>query len=136
MSTAAAALLTFLFRILGTTNDVTTCEHCGRTELKGTIILGVLDEDGNVVDRVHYGATCGARAAGQTVKEFRKAATDADRPRLAAAAAARYAARHAADEAFAVWAYENYGPAPARYMTKSIHEMRAEFGAVCNPEGN
>lgn len=90
MSNAAAALQ-FLFRILGTTDEVTTCEHCGRVDLKGTIILGVLDEDGNIVDRTYFGAVCGARAAGWTVKDFRAAARDADKARREEERAAREA---------------------------------------------
>lgn len=67
------------YRVLGTTDDVTECEHCGRTELKGTIRLGVLDADGNVEDVTHFGAVCGAQAAGWTAKDIRKQATAADR---------------------------------------------------------
>lgn len=80
-----------LYKVLGTTDEVTNCEHCGRDELKGTIILGVLDEDGNVEDRTYFGAVCGAKAAGWTTKDIRKAATAADR----AAREAAYAARQA-----------------------------------------
>jgi hypothetical protein len=67
------------YKVLGTTDDVTECEHCGRTELKGTIRLGALDADGNVEDVTYFGAVCGARAAGWTTKDIRKAATAADR---------------------------------------------------------
>jgi hypothetical protein len=74
------------FKVLGTTDDVTECEHCGRTELRGTIRLGILDADGNVEDVTYFGAVCGARAAGWTTKDIRKQATAADR---AAAEAAR-----------------------------------------------
>jgi hypothetical protein len=73
------------FRVLGTTDDVTTCEHCGRVELKGTIRLGVLDADGNVEDVTYFGAVCGARAAGWTTKDIRKQATAADRAAVEAA---------------------------------------------------
>lgn len=84
------------FKVLGTTGDVTECEHCGRTELKGTIVLGILDADGNPDgDAVYFGAVCGARAAGWTTKDIRKAATAADR----AATEAERAARSAAAEA-------------------------------------
>jgi hypothetical protein len=75
-----------VFKVLGTTDEVTECEHCGRVDLKGTIRLGVLDADGNVAGVTHFGAVCGARAAGWTTKEIRKSATAADR---AAAEAAR-----------------------------------------------
>lgn len=69
-----------IFAVLGTTNDITTCEHCGRTDLKHTIVLDALDADGNRTgDISYYGATCGARAAGwTTAAEFRKAAKTAD----------------------------------------------------------
>lgn len=67
------------FKVLGTTDDVTSCEHCGRVDLKGTIRLGILDADGNVEDVTYFGAVCGARAAGWTTKDIRKAASAADR---------------------------------------------------------
>src|SRR5688500_12030616 len=66
------------YRVLGTTDEVTECEHCGRVDLKGTIILGITDVDGNVEDRTYFGAVCGARAAGKPVKELRKEAASAD----------------------------------------------------------
>lgn len=75
-----------IYKVLGTTDEVTECEHCGRVDLKGTIILGALDADGNVEGTTYFGAVCGARAAGWTTREIRKAATAADR-------AAREAAR-------------------------------------------
>jgi hypothetical protein len=43
--------------ILGTTNDITDCECCGRTNLKKTVVLLV---DGECVR--HYGETCAANA--------------------------------------------------------------------------
>lgn len=86
-----------LYKVLGTTNDVTECEHCGRVELKGTIVLAPLDEDGNVEsDPVYFGAVCGAKAAGWTTKDIRKMASKADREAAEAARAARYAAHEAA----------------------------------------
>ena len=42
--------------ILGTTNDITTCECCGKTNLKKTVVL---DVDGAVL---HYGIDCAGRA--------------------------------------------------------------------------
>lgn len=52
------------FRILGTTQDVTNCECCGRVGLKKTVVLGVLDADGVVMCETHYGVDCAARATG------------------------------------------------------------------------
>lgn len=68
-----------VFKVLGTTDEVTECEHCGRVDLKGTIRLGELDVDGNIGGVTYFGAVCGARAAGWTTKEIRKSATAADR---------------------------------------------------------
>ena len=87
------------FRVLGTTDEITACEHCGRVDLKGTIILGALDVDGNVEGVTYFGAVCGARAAGWTVKDLRKAAGEADRARREAERAARMAAFDAALDA-------------------------------------
>lgn len=50
------------YRAMGTTDDCTTCDRCGKPHLKNTIILGVLDADGNVEDIVYYGSTCAGRA--------------------------------------------------------------------------
>lgn len=43
-------------KILGTTDDTTTCDCCGKTNLKKTVVL---DIDGSVV---FYGTDCAARA--------------------------------------------------------------------------
>lgn len=85
MQTATPTAARPVFRVLGTTDEVTECEHCGRVDLKGTIRLGVLDADGNVEDVTYFGAVCGARAAGWTTKDIRKAASVADRAAVEAA---------------------------------------------------
>jgi hypothetical protein len=90
-----------VFKVLGTTDEVTECEHCGRVDLKGTIILGYLDADGNVESTTYFGAVCGARAAGWTTKDIRKAATAADRAAAEVARAER-AAKAAAEYAASV----------------------------------
>lgn len=73
------------FRVLGTTDDVTECEHCGRVDLKGTIILLPLDVDGNAEgEPTYFGAVCGARAAGWKTADLRKAATAANRAKAEA----------------------------------------------------
>lgn len=80
------------YRVLGTTDDVTTCEICGREELRGTIVLGVLDADDNVEAEIYAGSSCGARAAGRT---GRNAATKLRQEADAAARAVRDAATDA-----------------------------------------
>lgn len=79
MTTAVTTTTTHkVFKVLGTTDEVTECQHCGRTDLKGTIRLGELDADGNVEGVTYFGAVCGAKAAGWTTKDLRKAAKTAD----------------------------------------------------------
>lgn len=43
-------------RILGITNDITTCECCGKSNLKKTVVL----DFGDAVK--HYGCDCAAKA--------------------------------------------------------------------------
>ena len=51
------------FVVLGTTDSVCKCDHCGRTDLKKTVALGLLDADGNWDgDVTYYGTTCAAHA--------------------------------------------------------------------------
>lgn len=80
------------YRVLGTTDEITVCGLCGRDELKGTVVLAVLDADGNETDVVHFGASCGAKAAGWTTKVVRDTAKAADKARRDAEQAARWAA--------------------------------------------
>lgn len=49
-------------RILGINDEVTTCECCGRKDLKATVIIG--DEHGNIIGR--YGAMCAKRFLGSS----------------------------------------------------------------------
>jgi hypothetical protein len=74
------------YKVLGTTQDVTDCDCCGRVDLKKTVILGILDADGNVEDVVHFGTTCAAHAARRTNKEIKQLAADADKAKRDAAA--------------------------------------------------
>jgi hypothetical protein len=68
------------YRVRGTTDDVTTCQQCGKPELKGTVILDILDEDGNTEDVIYAGTTCAAKMAGGRVAgaKIRQQATAAD----------------------------------------------------------
>lgn len=132
-----------VFRVLGTTDDVTACEHCGRVDLKGTIILGELDEDGNVDGITYFGAVCGARAAGWTTKDIRKAAKRADDEKRDAE---RQAIRDAAEKReaefmaeFIPWVQVTYGVRIAqvadlcdhkRVTGKSPYDIRSEFEAL------
>jgi hypothetical protein len=82
------------YRVLGTTDEVTTCEACGRPELKGTVVLQPLDADGNDDgEPCYYGSSCGAKLAKSTTREINAQARKADREAAAAAKAAEEEAR-------------------------------------------
>lgn len=51
------------FKILGLTDEITTCDCCGRVNLKATVALDRCDVEGNETgDIVHYGRDCAAKA--------------------------------------------------------------------------
>jgi hypothetical protein len=64
------------YTFIGTTDEVTTCGCCGRSDLKGTVVLK--DADSNFV---FFGSVCGAKAQGWTVKDFNTAAKTAQKAR-------------------------------------------------------
>lgn len=76
------------YRIKGTTGDITTCDHCGRDNLRKTVILATLDADNNEEDILHFGVDCAARATRRTQTAIRNAATAADNERAEAIALA------------------------------------------------
>jgi hypothetical protein len=74
----------------GTTDEVSTCDCCGRQGLKVTVAIEL--EGG---DLVHYGVTCAARALKVDAATVRAGAAAADRARAQAAREAEDAARRA-----------------------------------------
>lgn len=63
------------FGTCGTTSDVTTCDCCGKSDLKSTVIIVGLDEGGaETGDLRHYGSTCAAKALGLTHKAIKSTA--------------------------------------------------------------
>lgn len=66
------------YRALGTSNDVTKCELCGKEDLRGTLVLAILDADGNQEEVIYAGSTCGARRLKVKVTALRTAAVVAD----------------------------------------------------------
>jgi len=50
------------FRYIGVTDECVVCQRCGKTGLRSTVILAVLDADQNAEDVTYYGSTCAARA--------------------------------------------------------------------------
>jgi hypothetical protein len=87
------------FKVLGTTDERTSCDCCGRANLKATVAL----EDIETGDIVYFGSACGARAAGWPMKAWKSEVKAADDNRAAAERAAREAiarAEHARWAAF------------------------------------
>jgi hypothetical protein len=104
LSEREAQTMSKVFTVKGSTTDVTDCELCGRTDLKGTIVLSALDADGNDTGEiVYYGADCGARAAKWTVRQIRTAAKTADDARRNADNRARVAEQMTAHRAWSAW---------------------------------
>lgn len=79
------------FQFLGTTDEHTSCDCCGKKNLKSTVAIRNLETG----EDVFFGVTCAARALKLQVAEVRKGAADADR----AEADRREAVRRAAAEA-------------------------------------
>jgi len=73
-----------MFKILGTDDAVNTCDCCGKTNLKATVIVEV---DGEIL---HYGSVCATRHTGLNSKEIKVAIqTEVDGRKLAAQKAYR-----------------------------------------------
>lgn len=102
--------MTKAYRVAGTTDEATTCDLCGKVELRATVMLIPLDDDGNDDgDAAYFGTSCAAKAAGWTVKDVRagvKRAADEKREREQAA---RAAVREAEQEFLRAWYLEHYG---------------------------
>lgn len=104
--------MTKAYRVIGTTDESTVCDQCGRVELKATVMLLPLDAEGNADGDVNYfGASCAAKAAGWTVREVKAGIKQAEDAERAAKAAAREAVEQAEQEFLANWYVEHYGTA-------------------------
>lgn len=108
-------------RYLGTTDDVTTCDCCGRAGLKSTVAVLI----GESADPVYYGVTCAARALRVTAKEVRSEARAADAARDRATRAAAQAGRereYVADQAL----LDAWFPALAGNRFEQVRALYAE----------
>jgi hypothetical protein len=54
------------FRYVGVTDECVVCQKCGKPNLRSTVVLAFLDEDGNDEEYTYYGSTCAARALNVT----------------------------------------------------------------------
>jgi hypothetical protein len=62
----------------GTTDEITECDHCGRTDLKVTVHMVATTPDGENDGEMWMGTTCAARMTGRKAAEIKKEAKAAD----------------------------------------------------------
>jgi hypothetical protein len=79
--------ITLRWTAKGFTDDVTTCDHCGREDLKGTVRMVALSPDGENDGDTYMGVVCAARMTGRKAGDIRIEAKRADRERYEAARA-------------------------------------------------
>lgn len=91
-------------KILGTTDEHTACDCCGRTNLRRTVAI---DFDGTVA---YYGTSCAETITTIPAADITAAASIADKARLEAERAEHNAQQAAAAEAWEAWLTANAGP--------------------------
>jgi hypothetical protein len=69
------------YRAAGTSDEITTCDVCGKEELKGTVRL-VIDDDNS---EIFAGVNCAAKLSGKPVKGIRDEIRVADQAERIAA---------------------------------------------------
>lgn len=77
------------YRVLGTTDELTTCQICGKPELRGTVVLEALDADGGTEGITYAGSTCAAKLTGRKSTAIKSDAAAADLKRSQAVEFAR-----------------------------------------------
>lgn len=103
-----------VFQVRGMTDEVTTCELCGRAELRGTVQMIEQNLDGNPIRDHYFGTGCAAKAAGWTQREVVRRVKVAEQAARAAEAAERAIAQEEADRAYAAYLLATYGTADDR----------------------
>jgi hypothetical protein len=89
-------------KFLGTTDDVTTCDCCGRKDLKSTVALSFDD-----ADPAYYGTTCAAHALRRDAKYVKQQAKSADDAHAAREQRAKTRASDASREVWFAWLRAN-----------------------------
>ncbi|WP_144121115.1 hypothetical protein [Catellatospora sichuanensis] len=131
---------TVTYVAMGMTDDVTTCEICGKPELKGTVRLMLVDSDGNSEGEVFAGVSCAAKRAGRKATEIRTEAKRADKARENAVREAHSAWRSAHSEWTCKVRDAHFGPVLPRPMVVCEYYSTPEFKAAnaawiaANPE--
>lgn len=127
--------------IRGSSDEVTTCGICGRSELKGTMVLETPDGE-----TIYCGSDCGARLAGKPAAALRKeqkAADDRKKDEERKARAAAQAAAAGDEEAkIMFWLRSQYPQAKAtrdprdgfaEASGKSWFQLRKDWAAAGKP---
>lgn len=120
-----------IYTVLGTTDDHTACELCGRDDLKSTVAL----RDNQTGETVYYGSDCGARATGWTTREITTAAKSADDKRRASEQAQRDAANAERTKRWEDWLESQTGhrsPADALPLLGGFVAARAAYNEATN----
>lgn len=113
-----------VFRVKFTTGDVTTCELCGRDDLRSTVMLAELDADGSETgDVCHYGSDCAARAAGWTARELGRRVRAADRERRQERERVYREYAELRDAAFIAWCGRELGVLIPRHARSDLSEL-------------
>lgn len=104
-------------RAIGTTDAVTVCDCCGKSDLMLTVIM--LLDDGQ---RVNYGTTCARRNTGKTAPQIRAEAADWEAEMLARAQAEFKTSPQAATEraAFDTRPRDMVGRAAAEWVSAAV----------------
>jgi hypothetical protein len=110
-------------KVLGISDEVTTCECCGRTNLKKTVAL----DNGNGV--VRYGTECAARAMGRGKADVEKEVKAVQAASAAAAEKARSEAAAAEYSRWAAWLSEKVPGADVAAAVRSLGGFSAARAA-------
>tara|TARA_R110000868_G_scaffold216141_1_gene466252 strand:- start:868 stop:1248 length:381 start_codon:yes stop_codon:yes gene_type:complete len=62
------------FQYLGTSQDITTCDCCGKSNLKSTVVIRDVETD----NELFFGVTCAAKALKVGIKEVKAGTAAAD----------------------------------------------------------
>ena len=92
-----------VYRVIGTTDDVTVCGACGREDLQRTVVLST------GAGELYAGSDCAARLTGQPVAQVDRDARAGDRARVVAEDATRRAQSADDRAAFLGWVADTYG---------------------------
>lgn len=94
------------------TDEIDTCDCCGRTDLKATVAMQL--SDGGIL---HYGRTCAARNSGKTDKQIRQEvfAEEARRQRRLIKMAANA-------EALAAWQADDHANPALKTQLTNYHQ--------------